>query len=47
MEKILVPYIKFPNSSKTKFRNKYPGFFKKWIYSFQIDRLFEVLGVYI
>lgn len=47
MEKILIPYIKFPNSSKTKFKNKYPGFFQKWLYSFQIDRLFEVLGIYI
>jgi hypothetical protein len=47
MEKIMKPYLRFPNSSVTKFKSKYPGFFQKWIYSFQIPELFLELGGFI
>ena len=41
------PYISHANSSLTSFRNKYPGFFQKWVYSFQIGAIFAELGSYI
>jgi len=47
MDKIMQSYIRHPNSSVTKFRNKYPAFFNPWIYSFQIGQLFEELGNFI
>lgn len=47
MENIMRPYISHPNSSLTSFRNKYPGFFEKWVYSFQIGAIFAELGSYI
>lgn len=34
--KIMRQYIATPNSSQTKFRTKYPCFFQKWIYTFQL-----------
>jgi hypothetical protein len=47
MEKIMKPYINFPNSSLQRFKSKYPRFFEKWIYSFQIGAIFIELGSYI
>lgn len=44
MEKIMTPYLRDATSSKSKFKTKYPGFFQKWIYSYQIPELFEELG---
>lgn len=44
MEKIMTPYLRNPDSSNSKFRTKYPGFFQRWIYSYQIPELFEELG---
>ena len=38
-QKIMAPYIREPNSSLGKFKNKYPGFFQKWLYSFQIAEM--------
>ena len=45
--KILAPYIRHPNSSQGKFKNKYPGFFQKWLYSFQIAGVLGELGGYL
>ena len=47
MQKIMRPYLRQPNSSKSKFKTKYPCFFEKWIYSFQISELFNELSSYI
>lgn len=47
METIMKPYLQQPNATLTTFRNKYPGFFQKWIYSFQIANIFQELAAYI
>jgi hypothetical protein len=47
MENIMRPYLSHPNSTLTTFKTKYPGFFEKWIYSFQIGVIFNELGTYI
>lgn len=47
MENIMRPYLSHPNSTLTPFRGKYPGFFEKWIYSFQIGAILGELGGYI
>ena len=44
MEKIMTPYLRNPDGSNSKFKSKYPGFFQRWIYSYQIGELFEELG---
>jgi hypothetical protein len=41
------PYLRHPNSTTTKFRNKYPGFFQKWIYAYHLGELFQELGSFI
>ena len=41
MEHVIKPWISHPNSSSTEVKNKYPGFFEKWIYSFQIGSIFS------
>lgn len=40
MEKIMRPYLRRPNSSNTKFKTKYPCFFQKWIYTYQLPEIF-------
>lgn len=44
LQKIMTPYLRDPTSSSSKFRTKYPGFFQRWIYSYQMAELFEELG---
>ncbi len=41
------PYLSHPNSTTTKFKSKYPGFFQKWIYYYEIPQLFQELGSFI
>ena len=45
--KILAPYMRHPNSSQGKFKNKYPGFFQQWLYSFQISAVLGELAGFI
>jgi hypothetical protein len=47
MENVMRPYLAHPGASLTTFRSKYPGFFEKWLYSFQIGSIFHELGTYI
>lgn len=47
MDVIMKPYLRGRNSSLTNFKQTYPGFFEKWIYSFQIATIFQELGGYI
>jgi hypothetical protein len=41
------PYLRHPNSTATKFRSKYPGFFQRWIYVYHLGELFQELGSFI
>lgn len=41
MENVMRPYLGHPGATATTFRSKYPGFFEKWLYSFQIGAIFH------
>ena len=47
MENVMRPYLAYPGATLTTFRTKYPSFFEKWLYSFQIGVIFHELGTYI
>ena len=47
MEKIMKPFLSTVNSSAGGFKAKYPAFFQKHVYSFQIGGVFEGLGSFI
>lgn len=47
MYRIMVPFIKTHKDQLPNFHKKYPGFFKKWVYSFQVVELMGLLRDHI